>query len=177
MSDMVVVEVKVKTAGSVPRREQRRNVAEMAGFLKSVPNIKCESDQDGCSVSGDYSAVLSALKDTREYMDSRRQGWSSSSATASCCWTPDESGYGDFQDSFEIIADGTPGMKEALEEVVTPTMEAQPTRFKMFGGRGRSSSSDGIVQVMPDIPQRKRVFSYDGSDEQKQFYEEWHSQY
>ncbi|KAF4710808.1 hypothetical protein FOZ63_019448 [Perkinsus olseni] len=131
----------------------------MAGFLKSVPNIKCESDQDGCSVSGDYSAVLSALKDTREYMDSRRQG------------------YGDFQDSFEIIADGAPGMKEALEEVVTPTMEAQPTRFKMFGGRGRSSSSDGIVQVMPDIPQRKRVFSYDGSDEQKQFYEEWHSQY
>ncbi|KAF4663660.1 hypothetical protein FOZ61_001481 [Perkinsus olseni] len=156
---MVVVEVKVKTAGSVPRREQRRNVAEMAGFLKSVPNIKCESDQAGCSVSGDYSAVLSALKDTREYMDSRRQG------------------YGDFQGSFEIIADGTPGMREALEEVVTPTVEARPTRFKMLGGRGRSSSSDGVVQVMPDIPQRKRVFSYDGSDEQKQFYEEWHSQY
>lgn len=45
------------------------------GFiLRSVPDIKCDSDKGGCCVSGDYSAVVSALKGTREYMNSKNPG-------------------------------------------------------------------------------------------------------
>ncbi|EER06753.1 hypothetical protein Pmar_PMAR003976 [Perkinsus marinus ATCC 50983] len=160
---VVVVEVRAKKVGPVPRREQRKNIDEMTGFLRSVPDIKCDSDKGGCCVSGDYSAVVSALKGTREYMNSKNPG------------------KGDFQESFEIIArstDGTQEMKEALEAFITPTYgESPPSQLKELSRRGRSSSSDGIVQVMPDIPERKRVFSYDGSHEQKEFYEEWHTQY
>ncbi|KAF4666913.1 hypothetical protein FOL47_003848 [Perkinsus chesapeaki] len=125
----------------------------------SMPNIQCTTGHQTCAVSGGYNEVVNAIKNAREYMIKENLST---------------------HQSFNVIArsvEGPPGMEEALQEVTTPTYSAMPEQPRGVGNRGRSSSSDGIVQVMPDIPERRRVFSFDGSDEQKGFYEEWHSQY